>query len=383
MSAAEAARRLGVRAQSLYAYVSRGRIRVRPDPDDPRRHHYAAADIDAWTRRKARGRSPAAVARGVLDWGEPAIDSRITRIEGGRLFYRDLDAAEMSADWTLEAVGRHLRGQQFHSSAVVASAGTAAGPAAPGPESDPKVRAFACLADAAARAWPTLGRGAAALDAECDALLDAFLTAITGRPGPEPAHARLAALWGRGAAGADRIRRALVLIADHELNPSTFAARVAASTGASLAAAALAGLAALSGPRHGEAARRALAYLRDAEADGADAAIAARLATAAPLPGLGHPLYPDGDPRAAELLSVMPPHPAVAAAEAAGGGKANIDMALALLARHENLPESAPFLLFACGRMAGWLAHAREQADSGIVLRPRAVIASSTGMADK
>ncbi|MFM8375003.1 MAG: citrate/2-methylcitrate synthase, partial [Phenylobacterium sp.] len=70
-----------------------------------------------------------------------------------------------------------------------------------------------------------------------------------------PIHLRLAKAWrlGPGGPGADLIRRALVLLADHELNPSAFAARVAASTGASLAACALAGLAALSGPRHGGA----------------------------------------------------------------------------------------------------------------------------------
>src|SRR3712207_9493450 len=57
--------------------------------------------------------------------------------------------------------------------------------------------------------------------------------------------------WGLDAAGADLLRRALVLCADHELNPSTFSVRVVAGTGASLAACALAGLAALTGPLHG------------------------------------------------------------------------------------------------------------------------------------
>ncbi len=79
--------------------------------------------------------------------------------------------------------------------------------------------------------------------------------AIAGQVGGGAIHNRLALAWGQGPGGpgADLIRRILVLMADHELNPSAFAARVAASTGTSLSAAALAGLATLSGPRHGGA----------------------------------------------------------------------------------------------------------------------------------
>ena len=66
--------------------------------------------------------------------------------------------------------------------------------------------------------------------------------------------------------GAEAIRRALVLLADHELNASTFAARVAASTGASPAACLLAGLATLSGPRHGGAGEAVMQLAEDAGA---------------------------------------------------------------------------------------------------------------------
>ena len=64
IAADEARERLGVRPQTLYAYVSRGRVQVRPDPRDPRRSLYRAADIAALSERKSRSRKPAEVAAG-------------------------------------------------------------------------------------------------------------------------------------------------------------------------------------------------------------------------------------------------------------------------------------------------------------------------------
>ena len=71
MSADEALERLGVRAQTLYAYVSRGRVRAEADPADPRRSRYRRSDIDHLVGRKLRGRKTADVAQGAISWGEP------------------------------------------------------------------------------------------------------------------------------------------------------------------------------------------------------------------------------------------------------------------------------------------------------------------------
>ncbi|MDB5444807.1 MAG: citrate synthase, partial [Phenylobacterium sp.] len=71
IAAEEARARLGVRPQTLYAYVSRGRVQVRPDPADPRRSLYRAADIAALAERKSRSRKVAEVAAGAIAWGEP------------------------------------------------------------------------------------------------------------------------------------------------------------------------------------------------------------------------------------------------------------------------------------------------------------------------
>jgi len=168
----------------------------------------------------------------------------------------------------------------------------------------------------------------------------------------------------------------LVTVCDHGLNASTFAARVTASTGASLAACALAGLAALSGPLHGGMVSRVQVFSQEARRSGPQAAVGERLAMGAGLPGFGHPLYPDGDPRARALLSAFRPHPDDAELAAAvrdmTGERPNIDFALSALADRLPLPADAPFQIFAVARCAGWIAHALEQSKTGRLIRPRA-----------
>ena len=93
LGGAQAATRLGVKPQTLYAYVSRGRVEARPDPEEPRRSLYRAEDLDQLVERKARGRAPSEVARRAIAWGEPVLASEITTVAGGRLFERiELDA---------------------------------------------------------------------------------------------------------------------------------------------------------------------------------------------------------------------------------------------------------------------------------------------------
>jgi len=236
--------------------------------------------------------------------------------------------------------------------------------------------AFARLSALAAEGWPSLGRRPAMLQQDGAAATSALATALGAAPGSEPVHARLARGWSVEDEGADLIRKALVLLADHELNASTFAARVAASTGSPIAACLLAGLATLSGPRHGGAGAAAIALIEDAERLGPDDAITRWLALDRPLPGFGHPLYPEGDPRAEGLFSGLGIDGALSrlrdAVLAATGLHPNIDFALAAMTRGLRLPADAPFRLFALGRSVGWTAHAIEQATSNRLIRPRA-----------
>ncbi|VTY39069.1 Citrate synthase 2 [Xylophilus ampelinus] len=202
-------------------------------------------------------------------------------------------------------------------------------------------------------------------------LADAMAGPATG----EHLHQRLAAAWGRPRS-ADLLRRALVLLADHELNASTFAARVTASTGASLAACLLSGLATLSGPLHGGAAAAVRALVQASAREGADAALREWLALGRPPAAFGHPLYPKGDVRGQALLAQFELPPAFAELRQAGehllGEPPNIDFALAAMADSRRLPPEAPFVLFALGRAVGWIAHALEQRATGTLIRPRA-----------
>ncbi|MDB5456200.1 MAG: Citrate synthase, partial [Caulobacter sp.] len=250
--------RLGVRPQTLYAYVSRGRIEACAHPDDPRRSLYRASDVAGLAARKARGRRAADVAAQAIAWGEPVLPSAITTTAGGKLFYRGRDVVALADTQTLEQVARLLRGGHGAALRTPVAPILATGDTA-------RARLFSTLAARAGIDAPARGRAPLALAMEAAGLLDAAADAVAGAAGEGPIHQRLARAWGLDAEGADLIRRSLVLLADHELNASTFAARVAASTGASLAASALAGLAALSGPLHGGMAARVEAFADEAE----------------------------------------------------------------------------------------------------------------------
>ncbi|GLS34276.1 citrate synthase [Mesorhizobium albiziae] len=365
----EALTRLGVRPQTLYAYVSRGRIGMQPDPADPRRSLYRTDDIAQLITRRGRGRRASAIAESAMTWGEPAIATSISTVVHGRLVYRGEDACTLSGHMTLEETA----GLLWADSEPVVFAPKPGGTASEGGRAE----AFSALALLAANGQPSLGRSPARLHADAAAAIGGLATSLGALPGSRPVHMRLAEAWSVRNAGADAIRRALVLLADHELNTSTFAARVAASTGAPLAACLLAGLSALCGPRHGGAAEAAVTvFLDDAVRLGAADAVALWLTLDRPLYGFGHPLYPDGDPRAKALLAAVECDEAVArlrdAVFAATGRQPDIDFALVALTRAFRLPPDAPFRLFALGRSVGWAAHAMEQALTGGLIRPRA-----------
>jgi citrate synthase len=371
IAAEEARTRLGVRPQTLYAYVSRGRVQVRPDPHDPRRSLYRAADISALTQRKSRSRKVSDVAAGAIAWGEPVLASEITTVAGGRLFYRGRDAIRLAETETLESVARLLRGG--HGAALKRTDRPT-----PLPAPDMRSRGFLALAARAGVDPPMRGRNPLALAVEAATLLDVLTDAIAGEVGGGAIHNRLAFAWGLGPGGpgADLIRRCLVLVADHELNASAFAARVAASTGASLAAAALAGLSTLTGPRHGMATAAVRTFAAEAAQLGPGRATRNRLAEDRALPGFGHPLYPEGDPRARALLDRFSATPDLAdlreAVQQTTGLAPNVDFALVAACEALRLAEDAPFALFAVARCAGWIAHAIEQGQTDALIRPRA-----------
>ncbi len=365
----EALKALRVRPQTLYAYVSRGKIGTQPDPNDPRRSLFRDDDIASLVKRRERGKRPEVIAASTMAFGEPIIETSISTIIQGRLHYRGRDAVELSATATLEETAALLWGAGSTPDFAPASR-------KPAPRRTGRLQAFETLAREAASGRPTFGRAPSVLHAEAASLVGCLGSAFGAAPDAGPLHTRLARAWKADGAAVDLIRRALVLLADQELTASAFAARVAASTGAALGACVLSGFATLSGPLHGGATALVRSLVEEVERTSAEEAIARHLNSGLAIPGFGHPLYPNGDPRAAELLARFDPPPRfkrlITQVSAATGQRPTIDVALAALPPRFGLPDDAPFTLFAIGRSIGWLAHGIEQVTSGAIIRPRA-----------
>ncbi|ASR45091.1 citrate synthase [Xanthomonas citri pv. mangiferaeindicae] len=388
MSAAEACAALGISTATLYAYVSRGLLESRPGPDH-RSRVYLRQDVERLRQRKRAGRGAARGAAQSLDRGLPVMETRISLIRPDSPYYRGRSAVAMvEAGATLEDAARLLWdcGDSDPFDAAVdpwpARVATIAGDAT----LPPIERAMAVLPLLAPdlrhslSAAPAAKRGIAATLLRQNAAL-----LVAGQPDARPVHVVLAEAWCPGdAVFADLVRAALVLCADHELNVSAFAARVVASTGAHLHATVCAGLAALSGPRHGGATARAHALIREAcDTPSPAGYIAERWQRGDDLPGFHHVLYPDGDPRAAHVLArlratrgdtprMRQVETVIAAAAETSGRPPNIDGMLAAICFVHDLPATPALAIFAAGRLSGWLAHALEQQALGRLIRPRA-----------
>jgi citrate synthase len=387
ISSAEAARRLGVSAATLYAYVSRGLLRSEGIVGQ-RERRYRAEDVSRLKRRRAVGRKAESIAANALDFGTPVLESSLTLIDNGRLFYRGHDATRLARGASLEQVAQLLwdcddRPFDDKNLAPMSTALRAAWAATPTLST---VDRCLILLPAAAR-WdhPNWVEDRAAMLETAVRIVRLLAAAVTGEPvSAVSVHERLAAAWHVPRAHAPLIRAALVLSADHEFNASAFAARVVASTGANLYGSTMAGLAAINGPRHGGLTRRVASLFDDLGkvADLEDELARHHRADPA-LPGFGHQLYPDGDVRAATLLAMMrellPASREFAfaerlatAAERLAGRKPNLDFATVTIERVLGLPKDSALALFLLGRTVGWIAHALEQATHGALIRPRA-----------
>jgi citrate synthase len=363
----EACRLLGVRPQTVYAYVSRGKLEVAPDPADARRSLYRAEDVAALSKRKQAGRKHETLAANTLFGAEPSVPTALCAFVRGRPYYRGQDAVGLARSASLEEVARLLWAAEQPVDFLCA---TPSRPRTPGREA-----AFTALASLAATGHSTRGRLTRVLHTECQDLVGRVAQAFGAKQGSEPLHVRFAQGWKQPTEVAELLRTAMVLLVDHELTSSAFVARITASTGASLPACLLAGLATLSGPLHGDASGRVQALFSEVERLGEDPVLAHYLSTGLPLAGFGHHLYPDGDPRAAALLALFEPPEAIARfvrkVTEQTGMQPNIDVALAALVAHHRLPADAAFGLFATARSVGLLAHGLEQLGEAQVIRPR------------
>lgn len=378
IDATAAAQLLGVSRQTLYSYVSRGLLHPQAARSGQGKR-YLRSEVEQLLRRSRQARQPRAAAGGSLDFGLPVLQSALCLIENGQLWYRGQNALELAAQHTLEDIAELLwacEGDNPFATALPASAlqheaAIVVGALHP---YDIAFQRFPALALTAPQ--PAETAGAASLRAHCAWLLRAMTSAILNSPpAPDLIHVQCAKAWGLNGAQAERVRHALVLCADHELNASSFTTRCIASTDAPLHAAVLGGLAALSGKRHGRAMERIEHWLEQLGNAPDDAACHALFAPHRHVSGFGHRLYPLGDPRAAAILQQIgePFAPEVCAfALREYGEYPNLDLALLALARDLHLPEHAASVIFAIGRTVGWLAHALEQSADKQLIRPRA-----------
>lgn len=377
----EALRRLDVKPQTLYAYVSRQRIAAKADPYHPRKSLYALDDIERLMGRHP-GRQPAelneppplpALTGGAIGRGETAMDSEISIAFDGRQYYRGFDSLELAEAQTLENVAAHLwQDPQLNPF----------GPLKPRPDVNfpggPRTRVLSMLArrveeDALSEMKPDR-----ILRIEAAGLLNEMVDAITNGGPRLFFHQRLARGWKvHEPRDVDLVRRALVLSAETDFDEATYCVRVAATTGAPLANAVLAGFSALMGPRLGGRISRAEAYVTLVRRNGNPRQVAeALLKQGQELPGFETPVSPSDAARARHLIEAAPHmgrdlQAIWAIGQELTGKPGGYSLALALIGRHMDLPREAPLTLYAVGRASGWLAHAIEQMESAQAPRAR------------
>jgi len=391
LSAKEAAATLGIRLETLYAYVSRGLIRSEKGSGKSRRRRYYREDVEQLKARREERRQPGQALETALHFGGAVLESSITLIEDGHLYYRGHDVLELARTATLEEVAA-LVWQRAGADPALLFPARAPEPPAPGlacgehlAHLDPIERLqvlLPILAHGDPAAWDTRPLAVARCGARV--LRQMFLLAAGGdwQGALVPT---LAAAWGCDTPAARRLlASALVLCVDHELNVSSFTARCVASAGSTPYSAVLAGLAALVGTRHGGHTRRVEALLEESGSpERLLEVMAGRLRRGETLPGLGQILYPEGDPRSRALVRLVeesfPGSEAVAwarAYSAAGehllGEHPTLDLGLVVTARALGLPAESGLTLFALGRTVGWIGHVLEQYESGQLIRPRA-----------
>ncbi|MFD4523411.1 citrate synthase family protein [Streptomyces sp. NPDC058470] len=379
LSTKETAELLGVKPETVYAYVSRGQLGSRRGPDG-RGSTFDAEEVTALARRNRRDTGGSSSTGGEL-----SVRTGITLIADDRYYYRGVDAIELAARHSYEEIAEWLwtgelrPGVLFSApEAAVAAARHAVDtlPEHSGPTDRLRVAAIAASANDPLR-----------FDLSENAVLGTARTLIPTLVAALPpmrydprddgplAHRLWTRLSGRtpDEASLRALDVALGLLIDHDLAASTLAVRVAASARAHVYAAVSAGLGVLEGPLHGAASGLAHRLLLDVLEQGTAAPVVAdELRAGRRVPGLGHRLYLGEDPRARALFTLLEVVPGAAPALAAAHDivattarhrplHANVDLALAVLTVASGMPASAGETVFAIARTAGWIAHILEE----------------------
>jgi len=395
---------LNVRPQTLYAYVSRGWIRSVAQKGRKEKL-YRRDDLVRVAMRSLARAGHGAVAASAMNWGEPIFPTSITEITVRGPRYRGHLAAELVAS-----------GASFEMVAELLWTGDLAPqPPAwlvrrPSAELVQLTQTLTSLRDGAnvlesfalVILLLGMGRGSVAdrlsrgktLPAAreimqtivaCCGLLTEEHSHRPMRKGQSIVEGLMQALsLCRDDENVEALQAILVLLADHELSPGALAARVVASAGGTLHSCLAAALCATSGLDVGRMYERVEEFLGRSPGKGTLVRRAWRLhAQSQSVPGFDHPLYPQGDPRAMQLLDVArrrkQQSPELRAIfgfideiQASAGLLPRQELAVVVLTRAMGLPRQVPAAIFVLGRLAGWVAHVQEQRAAGTLLRPRA-----------
>jgi citrate synthase len=271
-------------AVRLPSLASRGQLRSEPIPGRPKQRRYYREDVERLQQLKTARRNPDIAAARGLHWGGPVLESGITLIHAGKLYYRGRDAVQFAGTANVEQVAALLwvaedsePDQLFDQPCALSSRQLAYLRSC---AKDPFTRLQIALSVSVAVDVAAHDLRPAAVR-QAGARIVQLLTKVIARHQhrQEPIHRALQAAWAPETDGTgDVIRTALVLCADHELNVSAFVARCAASAGASPYDVVSAAMATLKGYKHGGSAERVLAFLAEAQTPTrARAAVASRL----------------------------------------------------------------------------------------------------------
>lgn len=356
ISTDEAAARLGVKPETLYAYVSRG-IVTRRLADSGKGSEFARKEIErlAITRGSRPGR------RGAFD---VMVATRVSSIDGDQLFFRGVPIGELVAASTFEETAD-----------LVWDGADGPWPTAPATRvpglaklrSPDRMRIV--VAHDAARSLTRTATNPPLVRATARSIIVSVASAVG-----DGAPTSVASILAGAGAHADLVRLfniALLTMTDHEMATSTLAARVAASTRAGAHDVILAGLGTLAGPLHGSAGRLAHDLFVRASKIGPDEAVEEVIRNGQRLPGLGHQVYRTADPRTQPMLDALfavitaPKRrlitDLIAAMVARVPKLANCDLALGAMSFALDRSPDLAEVIFSTSRMAGWVAHAIEE----------------------
>jgi citrate synthase len=387
ITAKEAAAALGVSIATLYAYVSRGLIRSQGVPGS-RNRRYWKVDIERLRGRRVpdeqhEGPPPAGgETQGLVN------ETKITLLTPRGLYYRGRDVAELAETETFESVAALL--WEADPATIFGSRLPSAPPSYPKlarslaelPVLEQAMAMFPLIERANPRSYDLSKAGFARTGADLSRWFAAILVRANA-PSDAPVHEFIAESLGAPKGFADIIRRLLIVVADHELDPTTYAVRATANTGVTPYYAVVTGLIASRGQRLQSGRIEAAARLLDEIVGTPDPrdSIVARFRNGEQLVGFASPVQDKSDPRAAILMDALGKRfgddtelkrlcrAADTAAEISG---AQLDTILPAIFIGRKLGlKGQELAVSSLGRMAGWIAHAMEQYHERPLIRPR------------